>query len=71
MYSILLKLTNTTADRWKYLTDSEGEVYAANTIEEVEAKIVELLQTTPLNQIKVVRNCTITNEVTVEEVISE
>ena len=71
MYSILLKLTNTTADRWKYLIDSEGEVYVANTIEEVEAKIVELLQTTPLNQIKVVRNCTITNEVTVEEVISE
>ena len=26
MYSILLKLTNTTADRWKFLTDSEGEV---------------------------------------------
>jgi hypothetical protein len=71
MYSILLKLTNTTADRWKYLTDSEGEVYVANTIEEVEAKIAELLQTTPLNQIKAVRNCTITNEVTVEEVISD
>ena len=38
MYSILLKLTNTTADRWKYLTDDEGVVYVANTIEEVEAK---------------------------------
>ena len=36
MYSILLKLTNTTADRWKYLTDAEGEVYVANTIEEVD-----------------------------------
>ena len=71
MYSILLKLTNTTADRWKYLTDDEDVVYVANTIEEVEAKIAELLQTTPLNQIKVVRNCTITNEVTVEEVISD
>ena len=71
MYSILLKLTNTTADRWKFLTDSEGEVYTADTIEEVEEKIAELLQTTPLNQIKAVRNCTITNEVTVEEVISD
>lgn len=71
MYSILLKLTNTTNDRWKFLTNSEGEVYVADTIEEIEAKIVELLQTTPLNQIKVVRNCIITNEVTVEEVISE
>jgi len=71
MYSILLKLTNTTNDRWKFLADSEGEVYTADTIEEVEAKIAELLQTTPLNQIKAVRNCTITNEVTVEEVISE
>ena len=71
MYSILLKLTNTTADRWKYLTDSEGEVYVANDITEVEAKIAELLQTTPLSQIKVVRNCIITNEVTVEEVISD
>ena len=71
MYSILLKLTNTTADRWRYLANSEGEVYVTNTIEEVEAKIAELLQTIPLNQIRVVRNCTITNEVTVEEVISE
>jgi hypothetical protein len=70
MYSILLKLTNTTADRWKYLTD-EGDVYVANDIVEVQNKVTELLQTIPLNQIKVVRNCTITNEVTVEEVISE
>ena len=71
MYSILLKLTNTTADRWKYYLTDEGEVYVANDIVEVQTKVVELLQTTPLNQIKVVRNCTITNEVTIEEVISE
>lgn len=71
MYSILLKLTNTTADRWKYYLTDEGDVYVANDIVEVQTKVAELLQTIPLNQIKVVRNCTITNEVTVEEVISE
>lgn len=71
MYSILLKLTNTTADRWKYHLTDEGDVYVANDIIEVQTKVAELLQTIPLNQIKVVRNCTITNEVTVEEVISE
>ena len=27
MYSILLKLQNSTADRWKYLTNSDGSVY--------------------------------------------
>ena len=71
MYSILLKLTNTTADRWKYYLTDEGDVYVANDIVEVQTKVAELLQTIPLNQIKVVRNCTITNEITVEEVISE
>lgn len=68
MYSILLKLTNTTADRYKYLTDDNDEIYVADTLAEVEAKVQELLNDYLLSSIKVVKNCIITTSITVEEV---
>ena len=68
MYSILLKLTNTTADRYKYLTDDNDEIYVADTLTEVEAKVQELLNDYLLSSIKVVKNCIITTSITVEEV---
>ena len=68
MYSILLKLTNTTADRYKYLTDAHGNIYTADTLAEVEAKVQELLNENLLSNIKVVKNCIITSTITVEEV---
>ena len=68
MYSILLKLTNTTADRYKYLLDDNDEIYVADTLAEVEAKVQELLNDYLLSSIKVVKNCIITTSITVEEV---
>lgn len=68
MYSILIKLTNTSADRYKFLTNSDGSVYTANTLEEVQTKVAELLNDYTLGTIKVVKNCIITNSITVEEV---
>lgn len=67
MYSILLKLQNSTADRWKYLTNSDGSVYIESDLAQVEAKISELLNTYTLNSIKVVKNCVITNAITIVE----
>lgn len=68
MYSILIKLTNTSADRYKFLTNIDGSVYTADTLEAVQAKVAELLNDYTLGTIKVVKNCIITNNITVEEV---
>lgn len=68
MYSILLKLTNSTVDRYKYLTNSDGSIYVEDDILNVQAKVVELLNDYTLGNIKVVKNCIITNDVTVQEV---
>ncbi len=68
MYSILLKLTNTTADRYKYLTDANGNIYTADTLAEVQTKVEELLNENLLSNIKVVKNCIITSTIIVEEV---
>ena len=68
MYSILLKLTNTTADRYKYLTDDNGNIYIADTLAEVQTKVEELLNENLLSNIKVIKNCIITSSITVEEV---
>ena len=61
MYSILLRLTNTTAQRYKYLTLTDGSIYAADTLEEIQLKVVELLESYLLSDIKVVKNCVITS----------
>lgn len=68
MYSILIKLENNTAERWKYLTDSEGEIAVYNNLADVQVAVEELLQTKILSHIRVVKNCTITNNITIEEV---
>lgn len=68
MYSILLKLTNTTADRYKYLLNDNDEIYTADTLAEVQTKVQELLNENLLSNIKVVKNCIITSTITVEEV---
>lgn len=68
MYSILIKLTTSTADRYKFLSNQDGSVYTAETLEEVESKVTSLLEDYTLSMIKVVKNCIITNEITVQEV---
>lgn len=68
MYSILVRVENITAERWKYLTDSEGEIAVYNTLQDTQTAVETLLQTKILSHIKVVKNCTITDNVTIEEV---
>lgn len=68
MYSILLKVTTSTAERWKYLTNSDGTIYVENDLANIQTKISELMQTYLLSEIKVVKNCVITSTITVEEV---
>ena len=68
MYSILLKVTTSTAERWKYLTNGDGTIYVENDLANVQTKIGELMQSYLLSEIKVVKNCVITSMITVEEV---
>lgn len=68
MYSILIKVTTSSAVKWKFYTTDEGVVYTANDLTEVQTKIVELLNTYLLSELKVVKNCIITSSVTIEEV---
>lgn len=71
MYSILIKVTTSSAIKWKFLTDDQGVIYTANDLETVQTKVVELLNTYLLSEIKVVKNCVITSSITIEEVESE
>ena len=64
MYSILIKNDNT---RWCFLTNSDGSQYIAETLVSVQEKVKEMAKTTPLNEIIVVKNCTITEAITVVE----
>lgn len=64
MYSILIKNDNT---RWCFLTNADGSQYIAETIVSVQEKVKEMAKTTPLNEIIVVKNCTITEAITVVE----
>jgi hypothetical protein len=71
MYSILIKVTTSSAIKWKFLTDDQGVIYTADDLETVQTKVVELLNTYLLSEIKVVKNCIITSSITIEEVESE
>lgn len=68
MYSILIKVTTSSAVKWKFYTTDEGVIYTANDLTEVQTKVVELLDTYLLSELKVVKNCIITSSVTIEEV---
>ena len=64
MYSILILKEQHT---WKYHTNPNGSQYIAQTLELVQAEVKELAKTIPLNSIVVVKNCTITEAITVVE----
>lgn len=68
MYSILIKVTTSSAVKWKFYTDDQGVIYTANDLQDVENKVSELLNTYLLSEIKVVKNCIITSSITIEEV---
>lgn len=64
MYSILIFDDK---NRWKYLTNPNGSQYIATTLVAVQDKVKELLKTNSLNNITVVKNCTITESIVVTE----
>lgn len=64
MYSILIQEEN---KRWKYLKNNDGTQYIATTLVAVQEKVKEVLRTEPLENISVVKNCTITESITVTE----
>jgi hypothetical protein len=67
MYSVLIKV-GSSLEKYSYLLNSDGTIYTANDLETIGAKIAEMLETYTLSQMKVVKNCTITNNITIEEV---
>ena len=64
MYSILVLFDN---GKWCYLKDEDDAKYVAATLQEVQAKVKELARIYPLNELRVVKNCTITEDITVTE----
>lgn len=64
MYSILKANEN---DKWLFLKNTDGTKYVADTLAEVQEKVKELAKEIPLNEILVVKNCTITESITVVE----
>ena len=67
MYSILIQ-TGVNTEKWAYYRLADGTVYAVDTLTEVGEKVAELLNKHILSDIKVVKNCTINSNITVEEV---
>ena len=64
MYSVLILNENS---KWIFVTNTDGSQYIATTLIAVQEKVREILKTTPLNEILVVKNCTITDSITVTE----
>ena len=64
MYSILIDEGN---EKWKFLTNSDGSKYIATSLVAVQEKVKEVLRETALGEILVVKNCTITESITVTE----
>lgn len=64
MYSILKKNEN---DKWIFLKNTDGSKYIADTLLEVQEKVKEVAKTIGLEEIVVVKNCIITEDITVEE----
>ena len=65
MYSILIKTTS--GDKFSYYLNSDGEVYVANTLEELGAKIGDLLNSYTLERVVPIKNCIVTKNIVVEE----
>lgn len=71
MYSILIKVTTSSNNRYKYYTNSDGTIYKESDLALVQDKIAELLNDNLLGNLIVVKNCTITDSITIEEVEPE
>ena len=70
MYSILIK-TGIATDKYSYYLKSDGAIYTTDDLTVLGEKVAELLNTYTLGQIVPIKNCTITNNITIEEVTNE
>lgn len=66
MYSILLKVTTCSSDRWKYLQNDDGSIYQEEDLEKVRLKVIQLLSDNVLSSIKVVANKRAISHVVIE-----
>lgn len=64
MYSVLLLNEN---DKWKFLKNTDGSQYIADSLLDVQEKVKEVAKTIGLEEIVVVKNCIITEDITVKE----
>ena len=67
MYSILIQKTGTTYQY--YADENTGEQYKAASLEDVQDKVAELLNSYTLGRLIVVKNCIINANITVEEAV--
>lgn len=68
MYSILILDGNY---KWKFLTNLDGSQYITETLTVVQEQVKKIAKTMPLDNILVVKNCTITESMIVTENIPE
>ena len=66
MYSILLKVTTSSSDRWKYLYNDDGSLYQDDDLGRVRQKVIELLSDHVLSAIKVVANKRAVSHIVIE-----
>ena len=67
MYSILIK-AGTASDKYSYYLNADGAIYTTDDLEVLGAKVAELLNTYTMGQIVPIKNCIITNNITISEV---
>lgn len=67
MYSILIKVRSDKYTRWKYYLNADNSIFVAETIEDVQLKMNELIQEYLLSDLQVVKNFTLNEDLTIEE----
>ena len=68
MYSILIK-SGIASDKFSYYLKSDGEVYTTDSLVTLGEKVAELLNSFTLGQIVPIKNCVITNNITITEAV--
>lgn len=69
MYSILIRILNCRAIRWKYLTNPDGSIYTEDDLLKVQDVVRTLTKDHLLTDIQVIKNYIINEDITIEEVI--
>ena len=70
MYSILIR-NGVASDKYSYYLKNDGAIYTTDDLTILGEKVAELLNTYTLGQIVPIKNCVITNNITIKEVSNE